>query len=325
MDTKENYPRWLQNAEAWVSEDDWEPDEYLEWCQRLADAKRNLKDTYMEVDNEAREMLRELCESIKPELPKGGTFDSERCGRAIARFGMAYHFYTRASFEDLKDNQLVARVKKYLLRHKTGMNPIHVARMLQAAADKVPLRKAVADVLTDYTSYLEKSMPVLKEWYDNVSYDRHINSAVCEEILRASKNGLPKVNQIPEILLRVQKSVVVNDKGGYWISDSVRQNMANILNSDERIEQYVTVRSDPGISVAWGYIAQEVACFKLVLASKEIGGVLDKISSLEKNKLSWEKTIGPSCIAIIRLGKRSAGKDAEKLAEYARAHAKRPN
>lgn len=62
---------------------------------------------------------------------------------------------------------------------------------------------------------------------------------------------------------------------------------------------------------------------KMLLASDKFPGVLRQISDMENAKLSWSKTIGPACVAIIRLGRRSAGKDFEKLAEYARGHAKR--
>lgn len=136
MVSKGDYPRWLKDSEGWTADDDWEPDEYLQWFQRLSDAKKNLKNLYVEVDTQAIQLLKELCESFKSELPADVNL-SGKVGHLIARFGVAYNFYNRISFEDLPESKAVGRVQKYLPRLRIGMHTKDIARMLQAAADKV--------------------------------------------------------------------------------------------------------------------------------------------------------------------------------------------
>lgn len=139
MVSKESYPRWLDNTDAWTADDDWEPDEYLEWVKRLSDAKKDLKNTYLEVDTQAINLVKTLCESLKSDMPPVtyGKHNFDSTAKIIVRFGAAYNFYNRITFEDLPDSKAVARVKKYLPRIKIGMHTNDIARMLQAAADKV--------------------------------------------------------------------------------------------------------------------------------------------------------------------------------------------
>lgn len=75
-----------------------------------------------------------------------------------------------------------------------------------------------------------------------------------------------------------------------------------ILTSEERIEHYLALRLDPGIHSVVGYVQGKIACLRALLTSKKLGGIIDEIASLEKNNLSWSKTVGPACVAIIRLG-----------------------
>lgn len=183
----------------------------------------------------------------------------------------------------------------------------------------MPFSKAVEDILTEWTSYVENSIPVLMEWYSEVSMGREVNSYFCHIIQSSAKNGVPKSSELPAIIAEAQKS-----DGYNAVSKNQFENALKVLNTDERIEQFLSLRLDPGVNTAVGYVRDEVKCFKAVLASGKLKDVLDKIESLEKDNLSWSKTVGPACVAIIRLGKRSAGKDLEKLAEYARKHARRP-
>lgn len=134
MVSKGSYPRWLKDVDTWTPEDDWEADEYLQWMQRLADAKKNLKQEFENVDTKVEEVVFEACKSVFPELPE---YEYKMHPRGIARYIIAYNFYARAYFENTPDNQVVMRVKKYLAKRRMGMNVKDIARMLQAAADKV--------------------------------------------------------------------------------------------------------------------------------------------------------------------------------------------
>lgn len=181
--------------------------------------------------------------------------------------------------------------------------------------------KAVFDIISDYTSYVEKALPLLDEWYQKVSKDSYTNAVYCWGMQVYSKTGIPKVDELPAIFLKLQDP----DEGGYtWLEKEKSDKALKVLNTDERIEQFLALRLDPGVNTATGYVRTEIGYLKVLLASKKLKDVLDQIASLEKDNLSWSKTVGPACVAISRLGKRSQGKDLEKLAEYARKHSQRP-
>ena len=52
--TDQVYDRWLKDSEPWLQEDDWNSTEYFKWVKRLAQAKANLDDKYIEVDLNVR-------------------------------------------------------------------------------------------------------------------------------------------------------------------------------------------------------------------------------------------------------------------------------
>jgi hypothetical protein len=135
MASRGSYPKFTQNVEAWTADDDWEPDEYIQWFQRLSDAKKTLKNLYLEVDNKAVDLVNELYSSLEAE--GSNKFYNESCARFVVRYGAAYNFYNRMSFEDIPDSKAIFRVQKYLPRFRKGMHPRDIARMLQAAADEV--------------------------------------------------------------------------------------------------------------------------------------------------------------------------------------------
>lgn len=137
MGAVEKYDRWLKNPAIWAPEDDWDPSEYYQWCLRLKDARNNLKETYKKVDEQLLKEARSICEQYDPPERKMGVMNFETVAKMIVRYIIAYNFYTRASFEDLKDNQVVARTQKQLGKLGIGLKDVEVAHMLQNAADKV--------------------------------------------------------------------------------------------------------------------------------------------------------------------------------------------
>lgn len=135
MASRGSYPKFTKNVEKWTADDDWEPDEYIQWFQRLSNAKKTLKNTYLECDNKAVELVKELYGSLEAE--GADKYFNENCAKLVVRYGVAYNFYNRMSFEDIPDSKAVYRVQKYLASFRKGMHWRDIARMLQAAADKV--------------------------------------------------------------------------------------------------------------------------------------------------------------------------------------------
>jgi hypothetical protein len=138
----------------------------------------------------------------------------------------------------------------------------------------------------------------------------------------AKKDGLPTFAELPAIFGKDEKET--QDSGQKPLGKKQCAAAIKVLNTDERIEKLLTLRQDPWLDTALFEVREVVQCMKMLLASDKFPGVLKQIVDLEYENLSWSKTVGPSCVAIIRLGKRSAGKDFENLAEYARKHARRP-
>ncbi|CEJ56737.1 hypothetical protein PMG11_02935 [Penicillium brasilianum] len=176
-------------------------------------------------------------------------------------------------------------------------------------------------MLTEFTAFLEKSDQFMWDWYQKVDQGSRDSRFVQFLVWRAKKTGEPTLAEIPEIFGKVQSEP--EDNGVKRITDKQLANANEVMNSDERIDQFLTARFDPGLDSCPYDVRQERACFQNLLSSGKLGAVLDQIAALEKEKLSCSKTVGPACVAIIRLGKRSAGQDFQKLAEYARKHAKR--
>lgn len=184
---------------------------------------------------------------------------------------------------------------------------------------KVPLRDAVTRKLDQLTKEVGECLPLAHDWRVKVNTDARTTSAILLEIVHAKSNGaLPTVAELPTILDEVQ------EQRGSSFPDHEVKAVLKTLNSDKQIARFVQMRSDPILSNLAENLANEFKCLQLVMASGKLSDLLDKAVSLEKDNLSWERTIGPAVTAIRRLGKRSAGRNAERLAEYARNHARRP-
>ena len=59
------YKRWVKGAESWTPADDWDASEYYQWCQRLADARNHMKDTFKAVDEELIKEAVSICEQFR--------------------------------------------------------------------------------------------------------------------------------------------------------------------------------------------------------------------------------------------------------------------
>ncbi|KAJ5934507.1 hypothetical protein N7466_004054 [Penicillium verhagenii] len=310
------YDRWLKDSDAWVPEDDWDPTQYYEWCMRLKDAKTKLKTTFKEVDEKVLADCKSLCVKNQPNVSSP---ESLNVSKMITRYCSAYNFYARSAFEDLSDNVLVTRAQKHLGKMGIGMMNYEVARMLQKAADKVAFKDAVSEILTEFVQTIEPCLPVALAWRFDVNPYSHITEAVVLALAHGTVDGIPpKTTDLPAIIGEVKKQYPDNFKY------SLEKDISKALNSDERIKQFMTVRTDPGLPDLAENLERELALLKLVMSSGDLAGLLDKAAGYERDYLSWQKTVGPSVTAISRLGKRSAGLDAAKLAEYARKHAYRP-
>ncbi|KAJ5929267.1 hypothetical protein N7454_007115 [Penicillium verhagenii] len=260
--------------------------------------------------------LKSLCVKNQPDVSSSLSLD---VSKLIMRYCSAYNFYARSAFEDLNDNVLVARAQKHLGKMGTGMMNYDVARMLQKAADKVPFKDAVSEILNGFVQTIEPCLPVALAWRFDVNPYRHITDAVVLALAHGAVDGVPpKTTDLPAIIGEVKKQYP--DAFKY----SLEKDILKALSSDERIKQFVTIRTDPGLPDLAENLRNQLALLKLVTSSGELAGLLEKAVGYERDYLSWERTVGPSMTAIRRLGKRSAGLDAAKLAEYARKHAYRP-
>lgn len=186
----------------------------------------------------------------------------------------------------------------------------------------MPFTKAVRDILEKTTKFTAPAVDLLSDWYTSVMAYNDYTANFVEGMTSYSKTGVPTLDELPDIFHKIQ----MKDDGNKLVADANIERALKIMDTDEKIDQFLTLRRDPGVKSAVLYVQHRVEYCQLLL--KDFGNLnqaLNKIAEEEKNNLSWAKSIGPACVAIVRLGKRSAGKDFEKLAEYARAHSRPKN
>ncbi|KAJ6028676.1 hypothetical protein N7540_004252 [Penicillium herquei] len=171
-----------------------------------------------------------------------------------------------------------------------------------------------------YVARVQKHLARMYIGMNDSEIARMLQYAADKLILSAKVDGaLPTVADMPAIYVQANEQ----DPDGLF-AKSLGDRYAKILDTDENIKHFVRWRSETNF-VRWTHkLEVQCACVKLILEKDGLDKVCTFAEKAEKENLSWERTIGPAVTAIRRLGKRSAGKDAEKLAEYARAHAQRP-
>lgn len=186
----------------------------------------------------------------------------------------------------------------------------------------MPYEKAMIDMLTETVAYMEGGLQILQEWSNKVDSYQGTSIRYFRLMRKYAKDGWePTVDELPGIFAKDEEEI--KETGEKPLEKRHVDAAIKILNTDERIEKILTLAEDPGYKTALAEVREAIECMKMLLASDKFPGVLRQIADMENAKLSWSKTIGPACVAIIRLRRRSAGKDFEKLAEYARSHAKR--
>lgn len=322
MNTK-LYDRWLKDAEPWIQEEDWNPEEYIKWTERLSEAKANLDEKFLEVDQKLYKEAKQLAQKnytpvLKTVNQNEWYFRPNNVAQIILRPIVAYHFYQRSTFEEIPEKSLVKRVQMHMSALKVPMLDIDVAQMLQYAADKVPIDKAVENYFSDYAKKIKRTDAVALA-YNAVGIGS--STYILVNKLQGSRvNGGPvdrsKIEQFFNELNEYKKSI-----GGFVYAEDSGAKLKAILDTDEKVELFLERCLEPTVSHESQDSHAPVA-IQYLLDQGEFQKLLDLAEAEEKEHCSWEATIGPAIKALRRLGRTSAGKDMNKLAEYAKVHQK---
>lgn len=321
------YDRWLKDVHPWAHEEDWDPKEYFNWVKALSEAKAKLDGTFRSVDNslikdvaQCADYYRDVMingENGKPGKKRNAQVVPTNVAKLIVRYVIAFNFYARATFEEIEDRALVTRVQQHLVELNIGMLDIDIAHMLQCAADKVPIKEAVVDKVTDFVSKIKEGLPISKA-YAQDGFGSKTPRFI--ELLNQTrvKEGLPDRAKIPTIFSQINKEEEARGLSAW--KDHTLQNLKKVLSDDEQMELFLRVRGDPQLD---GYHDEdEITVIEDMLAARDIGWVVDEAVKLEGEKCSWDGNIGPALKAIRRLGRTSAGQGYEDLAQYAKDHQK---
>ncbi|KAM0187025.1 hypothetical protein ACHAPA_011842 [Fusarium lateritium] len=324
MDTK-TYDRWIKDAEPWLQDDDWNPDEYFKWVERLAQAKANLDEKYVEVDKNVLSNVYHKAsaheKAVLDNRPKGdfGQVKLWDVAFLIMRQIIAYNFYKRATFEEIPEKSLVKRVQVHLVALQIPMLDLDIAQMLQAAADKVPIEQAVEKALRDYIQKIRKSEPV------STAYSRHSlqydTPLLINKLQQTRVNGGPVDRSKVEQFFREINEDRVKVRDLHPRPDDMLRSMEAALDTDEKMELFLERCAEPLVR-SESSDNHAATAIEMILDSEDFNWLINYAVAVEKENLSWEATIGPAVKALKRLGRTSAGKDVEKLAEYAKAHQK---
>ncbi|EKJ70219.1 hypothetical protein FPSE_09593 [Fusarium pseudograminearum CS3096] len=322
--TSEAYDRWLKDAEPWAVEDDWNPEEYLKWVTRLNEAKANLDDKFAEVDawllGQSFQMSEKHHDAIMKSRPNGdyGNVNNYDISKLFVRPIIAYTFYQRNTFEEIPEKSLVKRVQTHLSALGIPMMDIDVAQMLQYAADGVPVEEAVEKHLRDYVKKIRESADVAKS-YDHygLGYDTCI---LVSRLQQTRVNGGPvDRSKIAQIFNDINADRV--KEGHKPREESMLKNIEAAFSDDDKMELWLKrcaepmVRNDDGDNHA-------ATALEVLIDAGDLKTLVGWSVTQEREQCSWEATIGPAVKALRRLGRTSAGKDMQKLAEYAKAHQK---
>ncbi|RFN47474.1 hypothetical protein FIE12Z_8269 [Fusarium flagelliforme] len=241
MDSKV-YDRWLKGAEVWIQEDDWSPDEYFKWIARLAEAKANLDETFLEVDNkllaEARKMV-----PIEEAVHNHFRYYEEKIKRTDP-VGLAY-------------NSIGLRSDTYLL----------VSMLQNTRVDGGPVDRS-------------------------------------------------KIGEMFKVIDEYKKN-----RGSYTHGEEKAARTMAFFDTDEKMELFLERCMEPMVSHE-SQDSNATAGIKYLVEEGEFKKLLDLTVAEEKQHCSWEATVGPAIKALRRLGRTSAGKDMNKLADYAKTHQK---
>ncbi|RDW69019.1 uncharacterized protein DSM5745_08779 [Aspergillus mulundensis] len=317
MPTDKISKRWLEGATEWAPEDDWDPHAYCEWLHRLAEAKNGLATKCRDIDWALIQEVKALCDKHKSGY-KSGTKDVHvtDAGKILVRYISAYNWYTRASFEQVEDNRKVHRTLMHLGDLGTAMKQYDVARMLDKAANKVHMDKAVKEIFAEFMKDAEAGLPVCLDWRMKLNPHDSTSNAFFETLIdkRQENGSLPKVSELGPIIEQLIKDRP-NAFAKWMVTD-----IPKVIESDKRLELLVRLRTDAGLPNLAENFEKSYICLKPLVGSPELGFLLQKAGRLEKESLSWEQVVGPAVTAIQNMGLQSKGCSAEVLAGIAKEY-----
>ncbi|KAH7183240.1 uncharacterized protein B0J16DRAFT_373745 [Fusarium flagelliforme] len=307
------YDRWLKGAEVWIQEDDWSPDEYFKWTARLAEAKANLDETFLKVDNKLLDVSRKMVNDHYTPILKKYRTNTEwyirpvDVAKIILRPIIAYHFYQRSTFEEIPEKTLVTRVQMHLSNLKIPMMDYDV-----------PIEEAVHNYFRYYEEKIKRTDPVgLAYNYNGLRQDTY---QLVSMLQSTRVNGGPvdrsKIGEIFKAIDEYQKS-----RGSYTHGEEKATKTMALFDTDEKMELFLERCQEPMVSHE-PQDSNATAGIKYLVEEGEFKKLLDLAVAEEKKYCSWEATVGPAIKALRRLGRTSAGKDMNKLADYAKTHQK---
>ncbi|KAJ4111433.1 hypothetical protein NW768_011786 [Fusarium equiseti] len=318
------YNRWLKDAEPWLQEDDWNSKEYFLWVQRLAEAKANLDNKYVEVDKNVLSNVYHKAKAHEQavlDMRAKNNFGQVKCwdiAYLIMRQMIAYNFFNRATFEEVPEKSLVKRAQVHLVEMKMPMLDADIAQMLQAAADKVPFEEAVEKSLRNYVEKIRRSESVSTAYnYQGLRFDTHL---LVSRLQQSRVNGGPADrSKLPQFFKEVNEDVVSREFKPY--SDDVLKNIEAALDTDEKMELFLERCAEPMVENA-SSDNHAATAIEHILDSPDFKWLINYAAAVEKENLSWEGTLGPALKALKKLGRTGVEQGFDNLAAYAKAHQK---
>jgi hypothetical protein len=182
----------------------------------------------------------------------------------------------------------------------------------------VPIEEAVEKGIRDYVKKIRLSQPV----YDAFMADgiRYNTSTFVNKLQQTRVNGGPVDRSKIEEIFRYINKLEEEDGRSLWKDDKLNSIKA-ALDNENKMEMFLRRCAEPMVRAELGD-SHAATALEVLIDAGELKTLLGLAVKQEKEQCSWETTIGPAVKAIKRLGRTSAGKDMERLAEYAKAHQK---
>ncbi|KAK8872357.1 hypothetical protein PGQ11_002871 [Apiospora arundinis] len=332
-----NYDRWLKNATPWAQEDDWDMDEYFKWVKRLSDAKSQLDETYLSVDKSLLDVATKMAVAQRKQLQENKQLGhwpqitEGTVGKLAVRYIIAYHFFVRATYEEIPDNALVGRVQQEFAQLEIGLLDVDVAHMLQLAADKVPLETAVKTKLAEFAKKFKESAPVVDQcnrWDFSLARMALIVKRLPAIRQRQDQKNPPTLTAEYTTMwneCRPEYAAMYGDEDNPFALPATEAKLKEVvaaLSTRAKLDLYLARRAEPQLQGTRRDNDEFAALERMMEPGGDIDSLLAKAKDWERKKCSWEATIGPAVKALRRLGRGSSGHDFAELAKYAQAHAK---
>jgi hypothetical protein len=191
---------------------------------------------------------------------------------------------------------------------------------------QIPLKDAVREELQKFVERHDGVYEIEKKvkYHDDDSTPGfETNTPRFVQLLHAKRvaNGAVTTEDITPICQ--QMNTELGTAGAEPLADKQVAKMIKVLNTPERLVQWLEYRQEPLLRGESEDVAAMMAVDEVVKGT-EFDTLMAEATKLEKQNCSWEATIGPAMKALRRLGRTSAGKDFDKLANYAKDHGKPP-